>query len=750
LAHALRAIPADQVRARRGHFQGFFMHRLFLLPGAACALLSAVPALAQDQVESITVTAQRLGEARAAIQTQLGASTYSVTAADIQAFPGGVNLQFNNVILQTPGVAQDSFGQLHVRGEHAGLQYRLNGVILPEGISVFGQTLDPRLAESVQLIDGALPAEYGNQTGGIVDIQTKTGFFAGGGQIGTYGGSHKTFTPSFDYGGSVGSFNYFVSGSYTQNGLGIESPDGSPNPLHDDTTQWHGFAFLQDILDQNSSLTAVLGSSNDIFQIPNTPGLQPSGLDGIVGLGPLSPDSGDYLLKAGGQTGFPSENLDERQREITHYAILSYLRSDGALDSQVSVFGRYSSLFFTPGANVGDILFNGIAQTAYKRDEAFGVQAEGAWHGLPGHTVRFGLIYQADDLISRTTSLVLPADSGGPLSPNPNPLCKDTAQTCQTGDQPRTILDNGMQHAWLFGVYAQDEWKIFDSLTLNFGLRYDEYSAFDKENQVSPRANLVWKPTGTTTVHLGYSRYFSPPPYENVASTDIALFDNTTVAADHTDTTPKAERADYYDAGMQQKITDEITLGLDSYFKADHDLLDEGQFGAPIILTPFNYQGGRQYGAEFTANYNRESFNAYFNAAYERAAGKAIVSSEFEFDPGDLAYIADHYIPLDHQQIVSLSGGLSYRWQDTTVSTDFLYGSGLRRDGATPNGDSVPAYITANLGVSHTVPGRLTARFDVINLFDEVYEIRDGTGVGVGAPQFGARRGFFFGLSREL
>jgi outer membrane receptor protein involved in Fe transport len=315
-----------------------------------------------------------------------------------------------------------------------------------------------------------------------------------------------------------------------------------------------------------------------------------------------------------------------------------------------------------------------------------------------------------------------------------------------------TILDNGAKHAWAVGFYAQDEWKLSSSLTLNYGLRYDQYRAFNAENQLSPRVNLVWKPDDATAVHLGYARYFSPPPYENVASTDITLFDNTTAAGDHTDTTPKAERADYYDTGLTRKITDQISLGLDSYFKADSNLLDEGQFGAPIILTPFNYQTGRQYGGEFTANYNAGDLNAYLNASYERAAGRTITSSQFEFSSDDLAYIADHYIPLDHQQIVSLSGGVSYKWQGTIFSSDFIYGSGLRKDGATPNGEAVPGYVTVNLGVSHSFDfwGGLTARFDVINIADEVYEIRDGTGVGVGAPQFGARRGFFVGLSKAL
>ena len=107
----------------------------------------------------IVVSAQKLNEARAGIETQTGASTYTIDSAAIQAMPGGENTQLNQVILQAPDVAQDSFGQLHVRGEHNGLQYRLNGIILPEGISVFSQTLDPHLIDSLSLVTGALPAE---------------------------------------------------------------------------------------------------------------------------------------------------------------------------------------------------------------------------------------------------------------------------------------------------------------------------------------------------------------------------------------------------------------------------------------------------------------------------------------------------------------------------------------------------------------------------------------------------------------
>ncbi|MBN9590390.1 MAG: TonB-dependent receptor [Alphaproteobacteria bacterium] len=736
------------------------MFRSFLLASAAGAafLVTALPAFAQEGVEDVTVTAERLNQARNGIQTQTGASTYTITAKDISNQPGGDNLGLNTVVLQAPGVAQDSFGQLHVRGEHNGLQYRLNGIILPEGISAFGQTLNPRLAASVRLITGALPAEYGLRTAGIVDIQTKTGF-DNSGTAGVYGGSHSTVTPSFSYGGTSGRFNYFVSGDYTTNTLGVESPDGSSDPLHDRTQQYHGFAYLSEILDQNSSLSAVLGTSNAIFQIPNRRGLNPPGIDGIVGLGPQDPDGGNYVLDANGTTAFPSAMLDERQREITHYAILSYLHSHGDLDTQVSVFGRYSSLFFTPGNNVGPLLYDGISQKAYKRDAAYGLQAESAWHGWDGHTVRFGAVYQADDTLSETSSLVLATAAGGPDSngipnPNPNPLCLDPAQTCQTSAAPMSIADNGSKHGYSYSLYVQDEWDVTDTLTVNYGLRYDAFAAYDAENQLSPRVNAVWKPLDGTTIHAGYARYFSPPPFELVASSQIALFNDTTAAAaSGTNTTPKAERADYYDIGMEQKLFDYWTLGLDSFFKSSTNLIDEGQFGAPIILTPFNYGQGRQYGAELSLSYQKDNLSGYVNASYERAVGKSIVSSEFQFDPGDLAYIGSHYIPLDHQQIGSVSAGASYNWDGTQLSTDLLYGTGLRRDGATPNGDHLPSYVTVNFGISRNFQVQdqtFMARLDLINAFDQKYEIRDGTGVGVGAPQFGARRGVFVGLSKAL
>ena len=678
-------------------------------------------------LESVVITAQRLNEARTGIETQTGASTYTIDSKAIAAAPGGDNTLLNQVILQAPNVAQDSFGQLHVRGEHNNLQYRLNGIILPEGISVFGQSLDPRLIASMKLITGALPAEYGLRTAGIIDLTTKSGVLDPGGSVAMYGGSHGTIEPSFNYGGSSGTMNYFVSGDFLRNTLGIESPDGSANPLHDRTTQYHGFGYFEDILNANNRLTLVLGTSHGKFEIPNQSGLQPS-------LG----------LTVNGRTNFPSAELDDNQREVTHCGIVSWQHSQGSFDMQTSLTSRYSSLKFSPDP-LGDVLYNGISQQAYKRDVAYGVQTDGAYKLNDTHTLRAGFYLQHDRATSLTTSQVLPVDGAGN----------------QTTDVPISVIDNGEQTQWIESVYFQDEWRLFSQLTLNYGVRFDHYTGYDSASQLNPRVNFVWKPLQDTTVHAGYSRYFSPPPFELVGNVTIAKFANTTAAPAVTQAdTPQPERANYFDVGVSQQVSERLVAAIDTYYKQSSNLIDEGQFGAPIILTPFNYRYGKQYGVELTANYTRESLTTYVNLAFQSATGKTFTSSQFNFSQDTINYVADHYIHLDHEQQITESAGASYLWRDTRVSTDLLVGSGLRAsldlpDGTSiPNGTHLPYYEQVNFGISHVFrldrAGTLTARFDLINAFDKVYQIRNGTGVGVGAPQFGPRRGFFFGVSKSL
>jgi len=696
-----------------------------LLAAGAAEAQEATPPEAGVSLD-LNVVAKQLDIARQQIQPSLGATVYDFGRQAIETQPQGDNQSFNKLLLQAPGVTQDTFGQLHIRNEHANTQFRINGVQLPEGINVFGQALQTRLANSVALITGSLPAQYGLRTSGVIDIQTKTGTLDPRGSVTMYGGSQSTIYPSAEWGGRVGQIDYYVTGEYLQNAEGIENPAPTRKAIHDDSEQPKGFAYVSGIIDPTSRLTAILGASRSHFQIPQVAGQTPS-------LG----------LSVNGVSDFASALLNENQRQINNFGILAWQKRGGDIDFQIAGFSRYSSVYFSPGDPTGDLLFNGIAQTAYRQSWASGMQGDGAWRVSPEHTLRSGFYVQRERSPFSTTSNVLPVDENG----------------VQTTDQAISIFDSASKTGWVYSYYLQDEWKIIPSLTLNFGARYDQFAEFVSERQLSPRANLVWQPTDATTFHLGYSRYFTPPPFELIASPTIALFANTTAAPAVTlDSVAKAERAHYFDVGATQIILPGLKAGIDAYYKIASDLLDEGQFGAPILFTPFNYQKGLVKGVELSLSYEIDNWSFYGNFAASQELGKNIISSQFNFSPDDLAFITNSYIHTDHDQTYTSSAGIKYTLPpyNTRFAVDLTAGSGLRTtlSGWPPNGAALPGYQQVNFSIVQPIDTGiykgLELRFDVLNLFDQIYELRSGTGLGVFAPQFGPRRTFLAGLTQRF
>jgi outer membrane receptor protein involved in Fe transport len=355
--------------------------------------------------------------------------------------------------------------------------------------------------------------------------------------------------------------------------------------------------------------------------------------------------------------------------------------------------------------------------------------------------LRSGFYIQGERSPFSTTSNVLPVDEMG----------------MQTTDQPISIFDAGSKTGWLYSYYLQDEWKILPGVTINFGARYDQIAQYVNERQLSPRANIVLQPTEGTTLTAGYSRYFVPPPFELIAPTTVQLFANTTAAPTvMLDTPAKSERDHYFDVGGTQTILPGLKAGLDAYYKIASNLIDEGQFGAPILLTPFNYQKGLVRGVEVTLSYDIDNWSFYGNFAAAKAQGKNIQSAQFNFMPDELAFIANRYIHVDHDQTYTYSTGIKYKWPGTNTrfAVDLAAGSGLRATTTFPNDTSLPSYQQVNLSIVQPIETGiykgLAIRFDILNLLDQVYQIRNGSGVGVGNPQFGLRRTFLAGLTQRF
>ena len=672
-------------------------------------------------LSAIDVSA-KLDKARNTLSPDTGSSQYVIDQKAIQALPLGASTPMNQVLLQAPGVVQDSYGGLHVRGDHANLQYRIDGVIIPESISGFGQSLDARTIQSVSLLDGALPAQYGLRTAAVVDITTKSGSALGnGGSVGMTTGSFGTFNPNVSLWGSSGPWSAFLTANYTEDNVGIENPTASRTPIHDHTNQVKAFGDVSYLIDSDTRLSFLFGVANNHFQIPNNPDQTPQ-------FGYLD------------VTNFNSANLNEQQNEQTRFGVLALQGKLGATDYQVSLGQRFSGLQYMPD-DIGDLMFNGVAGAINQSDRASTLQVDFSTPMGDNHTLRYGLYGSFDHASTDTNSLVFPANPDG----------------SQASMVPFNIFTSDRITAKTWSAYVQDEWSIGENWTVNYGLRGDQYQAFDTTaSQLSPRLGMVWQATSTTTVHAGYSRYFTPPATELISSTDLAAFANTTNAVkNYGDNTPLAERSNYFDLGVSQSLGSNWTLGLDTYYRTVSRLQDEGQFGTALVYSTFNYKYGRVDGAEFTANYSAGPFSAYFNFSYTKAMGKDVMTSQYNFSPVDLAYIANNYIYLDHDQKFTSSGGLNYALSDTTkLGADYLFGTGLRKDGSVPNGGTLPDYFQLNLNVSHDFTfdhfGQLHTQLALINALDRTYELRDGTGIGVGAPQYGPRRGLYLSLQKDF
>jgi opacity protein-like surface antigen len=765
-------------------------------PEGTTAAPAAPPPPTPEQVQlqanqEVVQRTQNLDERRdGVIMTKAGTSNYQLNAGDIQQIPQANAIQLSDLILQYPGVTQDSTsaGDFHIRNEHGNVQYRVNGILLPDGVSGFSQILESSFIDRMRLITGALPAQYGLHTSAIIDVTAKSGEALSGGSVSLYGGSRQTISPSFEYGGVEGNTSYYVTGRYLSTGLGLESPTPGLNAIHDYSQQGRLFGYTSTLLDSTSRIVTIAGFGQTQYQIPNNPG-QPGNVAGFCGpfdginpcflpVNTTNPNpSNTSQYTAFGKNFFDSANINQRQYEKNAYGVIAWQKSEGDLDIQAAYYSRYSDLHFIPDP-VGDLFQNNVASDVYRSTFLNGISSDIAYKLNDVHTLRGGFFAQGEQTQIKSISTVQALDPADPSGGS-------------TIDKPFNISDGSNLFGWQLGAYVQDEWRLTDKLLFNYGVRFDQMFQYVDANQLSPRASFSYKPWWSTVLHLGYMRTFTPPPQVLGRTVPNGLFDNTTAApASQNVGSILPERAHVVDAGFVQQLLPQcpsaasgmstkapppaincptLEVGANVYYKRAKDLLDDGQFGQAMVLTAFNYEKAENYGLELMARYRFGNFAFDTNWAFARQHANTVVSNQSLFSPDDLAYIATHWINTDHEQYITGSGRLSYKWADThswldgtVASATMIYGSGLRTTSvppggaACPNCDHLPAYGQVNVGLSHEFADSgwnaqpLTVRFDVVNVADTVYQIRNGSGIGVFAPQFGPRRGYYMGITQKL
>ena len=667
------------------------------------------------------------------IQFKASSETYSVSRKDIEALPRGNNVELHDVLQTIPGAVSGALKQLHIRQDHANLQFRIDGVPIPDTVSsTFSDVITPRAWERADIILGGMEAQYGNKTAAIVDITSKSGTKPGFGSVQMFGGSNETVNPSFEYGGTVGEkFRYYVLNSFTATNRGIEPPTLGHSIFHGQSERNQTYLRGDYQHDNRNNFTWLFLNSVAKHQIPTTPGLSANAT--ITGL---------IQAQQPGFTPVASQAIDESQKEANQYAHMVW-RHDVNATSFFSLAGyvRHTrATFRTDPLNV----------LAYTRDEtepfsagsqdrmahSGGIRLDYTYTPNSRHLIKTGFQVDRTQAINKTRLSTF-ADGGAG-----NPV----------GAVIELPSDNRLI-GWRQEFWLQDQWSPNDRWTFNVGVRGDAVQYLRSEGQVSPRVGLTYKASQAHVLHAYYGRLFTPPNLEAISFAKLNTSGTKAAPENTMNNKVRAERAHYFEVGSYHALTHRVTLELTGYYKLSHYLSDAGQFGTTPLLNFFAFERGWSRGLDAALKVQfTEHLSGRGNVAWGQCKGYGLQSGHFLLEQKEINDInSGGGVFCDHSQSMTSSAVLSYAFREhTTLTGQMFYGSGLRtaEAGAKTNSSHSPSYTVYNLSLSHIIPLPSKQKFlfgiDVVNLLDQKYFINQGEGsIGLGVAHTGMPRSFF-------
>ena len=664
---------------------------------------------------TVVVESQRLSGPDVSLT---GAAVYSVGAQDIENLPTGNQTPITDVLAQMPSVAIDQNQQIHIRNtEGPQFQYQINGFLVPLDINTnppFLSMLNTLFVDRLDLRVGVLPARYGYATGGVVDVQSKDGCQAPGGEFSVFGGQRSTFSPSIEYAGCDGALASYLSARQTWSDTAFSSATPGPTPIHDEGSTAQLLGLWTYSLAQDTRLSLLLAATDSDNELPNAPGLAPA-----------------YSLA--GLASVPSSADIDSRLNFRDYLLMGSLKTStsSALDLQLAYSAHFISQEFNPDP-VGELVFQGVASQATHEDRDNTIEAD-LRYVAGHHTVGAGFYVGAYEVKNSDHSLVFPADANGK----------------QTSDVPLRVLTGSSATNVVSSIYVGDLWQPNPRMSVDIGLRGDDLTGYTRAQQLSPRLNLVFRANSAAALHAGFARYLQVPSFLGIAPTTPSAFAGTTAAGPQGVTLPLAEDDYEYDAGGVVNVSEPLTLSVDSYYERTIRYLDTGQFGVVPIFSPFNYGHGHLWGTEFAAQYKVSDFSAYANFTLGKNWQQAVVTGQFNFPAAELVYIDAHRILLDHQPIHGASAGVSYGPRAYLLSADAVYSSGLATGFADTQTLPEVLQINASAERSVSVPGffPVSLRVSVLNVLDRVNEIRSAQGIGIFQAAYAPRRTLYGTLS---
>jgi hypothetical protein len=626
--------------------------------------------------------------------------------------------QISSLVTETtPGVSADSNGLFHGLGDHASNSFSVDDQqITDQQSKVFSNQIPEDSVQSMQVIEGAPPAEFGGKTSLVIVVTTRSGL----GETTPHGdvtASYGTFgsaNGAFDLGWGQKNWGNFISLSGLDTGRFLDGPEYQV--FHDHGNEQNAFDRVDFKPTQNDSINLNLGFTRSWFQTPNSYDAQTAaGWNGLAvdndGLGP---------------NGLPAGAADQRSQIRTFNVAPAWTRVlNPNTVFTLGAFVRHDQYNYYPSsdpfadfspdlqsASVGQDrrLTNAGARTSLSFNNGVHNIKMGVTYGQTFLSERdsFGLVdpianapcLNADGSADTDPSLTNPAACGAGLQANvgqgsvpafiPLLACYDLTRTgplpASDGCPNNTSGEFGFfgrTDIKEFAFYVQDSVTL-NNWTFNLGLRFDKYNGLTSAAQGEPRLGVAYnfKPTNSV-IRVSYARTMETPFNENIIlasygcnDPQIVAFQTLVPGGSCVTTSPLSPgHRNEFHAGIQQAFGRFLVVDAEYIWKYTHEAFDFSVLGNTPITYPIEWQASKIPGYAIRAtvpNYHGLTAFVVMSSVAARFFGPQVAGVGSA--PG-----GDTVFRIDHDELFNQTTHLQYQPSKKLpwISFNWRYDSGL-------------------------------------------------------------------------
>ncbi|HEY3026151.1 MAG TPA: TonB-dependent receptor [Pyrinomonadaceae bacterium] len=560
------------------------------------------------------------------------------------------------ITLAAPGVVADSNGFFHPQGDHAQTSYSIdNQSISDQQSKMFSTQLPPDAVQSLEVITGATPAEYGDKTSLVVNVITKSGLNQNKptGSFSTTFGTFGTISQDGSVGYGSPRLGNFITFSFERSGRFLDTPEFTP--LHDRGTSGNIFDRVDYSPSSNDTFHLNLFLARNSFQTPNQ---------------------------------FDQQALGQDQRQLVH--------SLNIAPGYVHIFGPTMVLSINPYYRLDNVKYlaspnpfsdQTITFSESRRLNNVGVKADLSYvKGM--HNAKFGVQLSHTFLTEGFQFGITDPDFNDPASADflPGLLPFDLTR----GGKPFAF--RGHTDIKQEALYAQDSLTLGPA-TLSLGLRFDNYNGITKGRLLQPRLGISYLVKRTGTVLRGsFTRNFETPYNENLilsSATGAGGLANG-VLGDTSNLPLLPGIRTQYNVGFQQALGKRIIIDGDYFNKHTNNAYDFNVLFNTSVTFPISWQMSKLDGVSLRVNLtNYKGLTAFMVAGHTRARF-------FPPESGGLFFNSDlpsGVFRIDHDQNLEQTTQVQYQFEHWKrllpyVNFTWRYDSGLVAG-------SVPDFATA-------------------------------------------------------